>query len=53
MFSVQGICSSEGVAATSSGGGVCISGSRFKDGSSGPTLSNAGGSDSGLMGRVA
>lgn len=53
VFSVQGICSSEGVAAISSGGGVCISGIKFKDGWSCASLSNHSGSDSGVMGSVA
>lgn len=53
VFSVQGICSSEGVAVISSGGGVCISGSRFKDGWSCVALSNPSGSGSGIMGSVA
>lgn len=52
-FSVDGSCSSEGAVATSSGGGVWISGRRLTDGSSSATLSNGdGGSVSGMMGRV-
>lgn len=53
VFSVLGICSSEGVvAAISSGGGVCISGSKFKDGWSCVSLTDPGGSDTGVMGWV-
>lgn len=51
VFSVLGICSSEGVvAAISSGGGVCISGSKFKEGWSCASLSDPGGSDTEVMG---
>lgn len=51
VLSVLGICSSGGVvAAISSGGGVCISGSRFKDGWSCVFLSDPGGSDMEVMG---
>lgn len=53
VFSVLGICSSEGiVAAMSSGGGVCISGSKLKDGWSCVPLTDPGGSDTGVMGWV-
>jgi len=51
VFSVPGICSSEGgVAAISSGGGVCISGSKSTDGWSCALLSDSGGSDMAKMG---
>lgn len=51
VFSVLGICISEGVVAViSSGGGVCISGSKFKDGWSCALLSDPGGSDVDVMG---
>lgn len=54
VFSVLGNCSSEGVvAAMSSGGGVCISGSKSKDGGSCASLSDPGGSDAEVMGCVA
>lgn len=50
-FSVLGICNSVGVvAAISSGGGVCISGSKSKDGWSCVSLSDPRGSDTGVMG---
>lgn len=53
VFSVDINCSSEGAVATSSGGGVWISGRRLTDGSSRATLSNGDrGSASGMMGRV-
>lgn len=51
VFSVQGICRSEGVVAQiSSGGGVCISGSKFKDGWTCMLLSHSEGSDMEVMG---
>lgn len=53
VLSLQGICSSEGAAVISSGGGVCISGSRFKDGGSCVALSSPSGSGSRVMGSVA
>lgn len=53
VFSVDSSCSSEGAVATSSGGGVWISGRRLTDGSSSATLSKGDrGSASGMMGRV-
>lgn len=54
-FSALGIWSSEGVvaAAMSSGGGVCISGSKFKDGCSCAFLSGPRDSDMEVMGWVA
>lgn len=53
VFSVDGSGSAEGVVATSSGGGVWISGRRLTDGSSGAILSNGDrGSASGMTGRV-
>lgn len=55
VFSVLGMCSSEGIvgAAMSSGGGVCTSGSKFKDGCSCAFLSGPGGSDMEVMGWAA
>lgn len=51
VFSVLGICSSEGVVtAFSSGGGVCILGSKFKGGWSCESLSDLKGSDTEVMG---
>lgn len=55
VFSVLGVCSSEGTVAEiqtppSSGGGVCISGSKFKDGWSCAFLSDPEGSDVEVMG---
>lgn len=51
VFSAQGICSSRGVVAViSSGGGVCISGSTFRDGRSCALLSTSEGSEMEVMG---
>ena len=51
LFSVLGICSSqEVVAAISSGGGVCISGSKLEDGWSCALLSDPRVSDMEVMG---
>lgn len=51
VFSVHGICSSTGaVVGISSGGGVWISGSKFKDGWSCASLSDPGSSDTGVTG---
>lgn len=52
VFSVLAICSSEGAAVTaiSSGGGVCISGSKLKDGWSSAFLSDSEDSDMEVMG---
>lgn len=51
VFSVLGICSSEGIVpGTSSGGGVCISGSKFKDGWSRESLSDPEASDPAVTG---
>lgn len=53
VFSVDGSGSSEGAVATSSGGGVWISGRKLTDGSSSAILSNGDrGSVSGMMGTV-
>lgn len=52
VFSVDGSGSSEGAVATSSGGGVWISGTKLTEGSSSANLSNGDrGSVSGIMGR--
>ncbi len=51
VFSLLGMCSSEGVVVgISSGGGVCISGSRFKDGWSCASLSDPESSDTEVTG---
>lgn len=53
VFSVDGSGSSEDSVATSSGGGVWISGRKLTDGSSSAILSNGDrGSVSGMIGRV-